>query len=296
MSARRERRTRVAAPKVLLAMSAEKVKPAISAVIATYQRPESCERALLSALNQSQPPLEVLVCDDGSEDSTESHFRSWARRDERVRYLRVPANTGAPATARNLGIASASGDWVAVLDDDDEWLPDKLARQSAALAHEQADVVATNGLRTDGTPYFADAPPLWRPSRADVISANPVIVSSALVRRALAGFPTERRLRGIEDYAAWLRLADAGARFLVLGEPLVRYADVAGDRMSAVAAEMELVVARLAWRRARRLPPNATNIRAALRRSVGVAHMAVLGSAAATRERIGRRRTKQRSG
>jgi glycosyltransferase involved in cell wall biosynthesis len=266
---------------------------AISVVISTYQRPEACERALRSALEQTASPLEVLVCDDGSTDETEARMRAWERRDERVRYLRIPHNSGTPAATRNLGIEHARADLVAFLDDDDEWLPDKLAAQLAAFLAEPTDVIASNALRTDGSLYFADAPPLLRPTRAEMLAANPIITSSAVVRRSVVGFPTARWMRGIEDYAAWLALADRGTRFIVLGEPLLRYQDSSSQRLSAARAHRELAVARLAWRRAARRPIESASVKAAARKTAGAIYVVsgdLLGSVRARSGSAGARR------
>jgi glycosyltransferase involved in cell wall biosynthesis len=235
--------------------------PSVSAVISTFERPDACERAVRSVLAQDPAPIEVLVCDDGSRDDTASRFGSWG---EPVRYVRVEPNRGSPAAARNAGVRAAGGDWVAFLDDDDEWLPGKLAAQ---LAHaDGADVIATNALTSGGGSYFPSAPDVHRPARAEILAANPVIQSSAMVRRSAAPFfPEERWLRGLEDYAAWLTLADAGARFVVLGEPLVRYTSHGDARFSGGGPlRVELAAARLAWRRLLADPRDRALLRAAL--------------------------------
>jgi hypothetical protein len=101
-------------------------------------------------------------------------------------------------------------------------------------------------------------------------------MSSALVRRELllsvGGFPTDVRLRGFEDYAAWLELAGHGARFLVLGDVLVRYADGPGSRLSVERARIQIGVTRLVWKHALRAPSPAY-IRTALRSSIAVGHV-----------------------
>jgi glycosyltransferase involved in cell wall biosynthesis len=251
---------------------------AISVVISTYQRPDACERAIRSVLDQRRPPLEVLVCDNGSLDETGARIRRWERRDPRVRYLRTERNSGTPATTRNLGIEHARGDLIAFLDDDDEWLPGKLAAQMDARDSGFADVIATNAVRSsDERSYFPEAPPVWCPTRLELLRANPVICSSALVPRdalrAVGGFPTDLRLRGLEDYAAWLELAGRGVRFAVLGEPLVRYQDAAGDRLSLARARIQLAVARLTFKHAFRAPVTAGGMRAALGSAAAVVHV-----------------------
>lgn len=257
----------------------------VSVVISTYNRGASCERAVRSALEQTEPPLEVLVCDDGSTDDTEARMRNWEARDARVRYLRLPVNSGTPASTRNVGIEHARGELIAFLDDDDEWLPEKLAAQTPLTA--DADVIATNALRSDGGLYFPGAAATWRPTRLDVMRANPIITSSALIRRdalvAAGGFTTDRSARGLEDYIAWLDLALSGQRFLVMGDALVRYDDSSGDRLSLDRARIQLAVARVTWWHALRQPIRLSGLGAAARHSAGVLH--VLGGEATARLR-----------
>ncbi|MEA2124021.1 MAG: hypothetical protein QOI80_803 [Solirubrobacteraceae bacterium] len=240
--------------------------PTVSVVIPTYQRPDACERALRSVLSQEPAPLEVLVCDNGSGDDTESRFRAWAEREPLVEYARIPVNSGTPAPARNEGVRRARGEWVAFLDDDDEWLPGKLAAQLEHTA--EADVIGTNAVTTDGDLYFPDAPKLRHPDRAEILAVNPMINSSAMVRRELllaaGGVPL---VRGLEDYAGWLELADRGARFTILGEPLVRYTTHGDDRVSSAPLRGEVAAARLAWRRALKHPGDGAARRAALNKT-----------------------------
>lgn len=231
-------------------------------------------------LEQTTPPLEILVCDDGSTDDTETVMRDWQSRDPRVRYLRLAANSGTPSTTRNLGLEHAEGELVAFLDDDDEWRPGKLAKQIEAMDAGEADVIATNAVRSGGTgAYFTAAPAAWRPTRVNLMRANPVITSSVLLRRdalaAVGGFPTDPRARGLEDYAAWLDLALAGARFLVIGEPLVRYDDSSDERLSVDRARIQLAVARLVWWHALRRPIRFAGVLAAVRHSAGVPYVLV---------------------
>src|SRR4051794_30150306 len=173
----------------------------VSVVIATFQRPDACERAVASALAQTTRPIEVLVCDDGSADATPERVRALEARDPRVRYLRLEPNRGTPGPSRNAGARAARGDWIAFLDDD-QWLPHKLERQ---LAHAgKADVIGANARSPSGRPYFPSAPPLVCPSRAQIVADNPLIVSTTLVRRdlllAAGGFMREPWARGVADY------------------------------------------------------------------------------------------------
>src|SRR3954447_11304145 len=87
---------------------------AISVVIPTFERPESCARAVASALAQDPAPLEVLVCDDASSAGAVAQLEALAASAPRVRLLRAPQNSGSPAAGRRRGIEAAAGDWIAL--------------------------------------------------------------------------------------------------------------------------------------------------------------------------------------
>ena len=102
----------------------------VSAIIPVFNRAATVGAALRSILDQPSVPLEVVVVDDGSADDLAGALAPFAGAPLRV--IRHPANAGA-AAARNTGIAAASGEWIALLDSDDVWLPGKLERQLAFL-------------------------------------------------------------------------------------------------------------------------------------------------------------------
>lgn len=104
--------------------------PAVSAIITTYRRPDVLSRAVHSVLSQTMTDVEVLVVDD--EPSAEVRSIVEAIDDPRVRYLAHTENKGLSA-ARNTGIRAARGSYIAFLDDDDEWAPEKLSHQLAAM-------------------------------------------------------------------------------------------------------------------------------------------------------------------
>ena len=245
--------------------------PRISVVIPTYQRLAACRRAIASALEQDQPPLEVLVCDDGSTDGTREALEGWARDEPRLEYLRLPHNHGAPAAARNLGTQRAQGEWVAFLDDDDRWEPAKLRVQSEAISTGRYDVVASDATRSSGGPYFG-LEAAREPDRGELLRHNPIITSTAVARRSAlieAGGFTDSAIgmsiTGVEDYAAWLSLAFRGARFILLPDRLVDYQDVGEDRVSAAAARQEAEVAAVRWRLWMRRPYDVAVLGSALR-------------------------------
>ena len=107
--------------------------PKVSVVIPTYNRPEFLGAAISSVLNQTFQDWELLVVDDASENDTEEVVDGFG--DHRLRWFRHEKRIGGSA-ARNTGIVNSVGAYVAFLDDDDEWLPDKLRLQVELLRKE----------------------------------------------------------------------------------------------------------------------------------------------------------------
>jgi glycosyltransferase involved in cell wall biosynthesis len=104
----------------------------VSAVIPTRGRPELLLRAVRSALAQTLREIEVVVVIDGEDSATQRVLEELAHQDKRVRVLALAACVGG-SDARNRGVDVALGEWIAFLDDDDEWLPRKLQAQIDAL-------------------------------------------------------------------------------------------------------------------------------------------------------------------
>jgi glycosyltransferase involved in cell wall biosynthesis len=252
-------------------VSAERAS--ISVVIPTYERPEDCSRAVGSVLAQTARPLEILVVDNGSADGSAEQLQRLAGEDPTVRYLRVEENRGGPAGARNLGMQEARGDWIALLDDDDEWAPEKLAVQTELLAGDRYDVVASDARRRGGGGAYLSLTDRSEPAREEFLAHNPIITSSAVARRSLlvaaGGFPESvGGVAGIDDYAIWLSLAYRGARFVILPDPLVVYTDVGEQRASRAVISQERGVAAVRWRLWLRRPLDRAVLGSAVRASV----------------------------
>jgi glycosyltransferase involved in cell wall biosynthesis len=112
----------------------EYVQDFVSVVIPTRNRPELASKAVRSALVQTFTSLEVIVVVDGPDAVTVNELQQIE--DPRLRVIVLPANLG-PSGARNFGVKEAQGNWIAFLDDDDQWLPTKIARQ-LEVAHQSS--------------------------------------------------------------------------------------------------------------------------------------------------------------
>jgi glycosyltransferase involved in cell wall biosynthesis len=185
--------------------------PLVSVVIPTFNNAGMVVQAVESALAQTYDNLEVIVVDDGSEDDTSAML---ARYEHRVRY--VPKPNGGPASARNVGIDTARGEWVAFLDDDDTWVPHKLSRQlAAARRHELCgavfsdfEVVSDVGVEQRTVKErMRRVPSGWIFGR--LFWHNFICTSTVLTRRDVlvdvGGF--NEALRQSEDWHLWLRIA-----------------------------------------------------------------------------------------
>lgn len=191
----------------------------VSVVIPAYNAERFVAEAVRSALRQTYSPVEVIVVDDGSTDGTPQVLDRAA--DERLRVLRQP-NSGV-GRARNRGIEAARGGYIALLDADDLWLPDKLERQVAAL-EEHPQWVAVGSfmyhIAVDGRPLGVTGHALGAAELDEVRRArlNPFPISSLLVRREAldeAGLFDERlhvAVPGmVEDLDLVARLAAIGS-------------------------------------------------------------------------------------
>jgi len=228
--------------------------PTVSVVIPCHNAAPFLRETLDSVLSQTQPALEVIVVDDGSTDDSAAIAESYG---PPVRVIRQ-AN-GGESVARNRGIEEAKGDWIAFLDADDVWKPEKLEGQSAAI---EPGVVClhTEVFRfgsTDGVSNTASIPEDVRYSYASIVCNRPVNMSTVMVRRDLpVRFPTWTRFA--EDIVFTLDLVGWG-RIKLIGEPLVGYRFHDANQTKALDTPVYWHQTLEKWlaTNAERVPPNA---------------------------------------
>jgi glycosyltransferase involved in cell wall biosynthesis len=199
--------------------------PKVSVIIPTRDRIAPVQRALASVRRQREVALEVVVVDDGSTPEVAAALAGL--QDDDVRVVRNPRSR-APAGARNVGIDAARGEWVAFLDDDDYWAPDKLRCQLEALAHAGASWAWSGAayVTGEGELLWAQRAPTPDEAREQIPSGTviPAGASNVIARRDLlldlGGF--DERIFHLPDWDMWLRLllADPGASH---SEPHVAY-------------------------------------------------------------------------
>jgi teichuronic acid biosynthesis glycosyltransferase TuaG len=197
--------------------------PAVSVVIPAYRAGAIIGPTIESALAQTMREVEVLVVDDCSPDDTVAVVEGYARADSRVRCLRHAANRG-PGGARTTALEAARGRYVAFLDSDDVWLPEKLERQIAFMTGRGAALSYTQYRRIDqagaivsdvvGVPAMLDYQALLRNTA--------IATSTVVVDRAMTG-PFTMQDVFYDDYVCWLALLKRGFIAHGLQEDLMRY-------------------------------------------------------------------------
>jgi len=189
--------------------------PRVTVITPAYNSAAYLAETIASVLSQTFRDLELIVIDDGSTDDTTAVARRFARRDQRVRIFEQP-NRGA-AAARNVALREGRGEFYALIDSDDVWMPHFLSDQLAILsARPDLAIVSANAINIGG-PF--DGRPLkpasdeWLPvSLLDVIEQDDAVCVMSVFRRdvvdRIGGF--DINAHNNEDYDFWIRAACAG--------------------------------------------------------------------------------------
>ncbi|MGO9241035.1 MAG: glycosyltransferase family 2 protein [Bryobacteraceae bacterium] len=200
-------------------------KSDISVVIPYHNREQYIDEAVQSVLAQTIQPFEIIIVNDGSRESSRRYLDRYAGV---CTIVDLPASMGA-AVARNEGIRRARGEFIAFLDDDDIWLPEKLEQQRRYMAeHPRCDAV-----HTAAWAFFSGRPDrlitrdwpgpltLAQALTHDYWVIHPTLLIRADVVRALGGY--DPRFRRSQDHEFTIRCAAAGCRIESIPEPLARF-------------------------------------------------------------------------
>ena len=211
----------------------------ISVIIPTYNRRHTLERAIDSVLSQTFKPFEIIIVDDGSEDGT----RNWVQDAyPSIKYIYQPNN--GVSSARNKGIRSSRGFWIALLDSDDEWMPEKLEDQvifinenPGSLFCHTNEIWIRNGVRVNqmkkhkkyGGDIFKYCLDMCRISPSSSLIKKEVFEDVGLF---------DESLTVCEDYDLWLRIT-ANYTILFLDRPLIKKYGGHADQLSRVPEGIE---------------------------------------------------------
>jgi teichuronic acid biosynthesis glycosyltransferase TuaG len=207
--------------------------PLVSIITPAYNAAEFILETINSVQAQTYSHWEMIIVDDGSTDLTASIIQSETKKDSRIHYYYQ--TNGKQGKARNLAIKHAKGKYLAFIDADDLWHPQKLEKQiQVFLDNPQVGLIYTNGNSfkekievvdsiNEGESLFIDNKRQYHLLLAGKSLPNlSVMVKKRLVDE-IGGFQEDIRLQNAEDYQLWLRLADNGCQFYYLSLPLFYY-------------------------------------------------------------------------
>ncbi len=206
-------------------------EPEISIIMPAYNAEKHILSSIESVIAQTFQNWELITVDDGSTDNTEDIIQSVRLRDSQIKYFyQEDKRLGA---ARNSGLKLAKRLWIAFLDSDHLWEPEKLALQLQVAENNDADIIYTDGyMLLDGLNKMRDYPtrPGWFTGMEMyriLFEKNIVPVLSVLMKREWVektGYEDEGQLIfGCEDWDYWLRAARAGANFYGMPQKLFKY-------------------------------------------------------------------------
>jgi glycosyltransferase involved in cell wall biosynthesis len=193
----------------------------ITAIIPTHNRPDLLKRSIISVLEQTEPVDEIIIVDDTNSVETRNTVNSL--NSGNLRYVFNP-NQGASAS-RNLGVNTATSDFVAFLDDDDEWMKDKVKLQKEAILSKNLDACFSQLIINYGDKQIKYNTSARLPNniRKEICIENFIGGTiSAIIRRELfisiSGFDIHFPAR--EEYDLWIRLIQKGAHIDIVEKPL----------------------------------------------------------------------------
>lgn len=196
----------------------------ISIIMAAYNAEQTIGQAVASVLNQTYTNFELLIIDDCSKDNTLYLAENFQNKDNRVKVIKNEKNSGVSYTRKH-GLDEARGEWIAILDSDDEWASDKLEKQIRLQKETGGDLLYTGSafMDSDGNriDWYLHAP--YRIGYNQLLKQNLISNSSSLVRKELY---SEYYVSGDnmhEDFAVWLGILKSGRVAYGVDEPLLIY-------------------------------------------------------------------------
>jgi len=217
------------------------MNPKVSVVIPTYNRREMLSEAIKSVIGQTYANWELIVVDKNSTDGTFEYMNGIL--DSRIKYF-CTDNNGSIAASRNFGVINSAGDWIAFLDSDDLWYPNKLSECSNFFTNENDFLY--HHLERFGKDMCLESDKKFIISKnlqhnafkKLLIGGNTISTSSVVLRKDLlieVGLMSEElSLKGIEDFHTWLKISRVSKKFKLIDDVLGYYR-VHADNITAKA-------------------------------------------------------------
>ena len=218
----------------------------ISVIMPVYNSEQSLQDSVSSVLAQTYSNLELVIVDDASDDNTHAICHMLSEQDDRIKIITNENNSGA-LKSRFIAVDEAKGEWIAFIDADDLWHPEKLEKQLALRDRTGCDLVYTSSsfTNTDGKKYdwimhVPDRVDYRRLLKQNVISNSSVLMKKEDYVRYMPSKDISNRIH--EDFACWLGMLRDGRTACGIDEPLITYrlsrTSRAGNKFKAAAMNM----------------------------------------------------------
>lgn len=224
--------------------------PTISVVIPAYNSSKFIKRTIASVINQTYKDWELIVVDDGSKDDTGEIVKSFCAKDGRIKYV-LQENSGSPSGPTNHGIRESKGKYIAILQHDDEWLPEKLQKQLdlISLASKEGvgfvgcSAISVNDIKGTESESDLHIPDNREDLLVAILSKNIIPYPSAVLVRKdifdnMGYFDTKFSMA--DDWEMWIRLVVGKVGFAFIKRPLFRYHIYGGNITKTIAAEKKI--------------------------------------------------------
>lgn len=207
--------------------------PIVSVITPCYNAEHYLTQTIESVINQSFQNWEMLIIDDCSSDNSRQIIESFATKDSRIRYFKTDAPSGSPSLPRNIGIDNSEGQYIAFLDADDLWFPDKLEKQVRFMEENGHSFIYSDyekmnflGKRDNRIIKMPKTSSFW-----DVIETCTIPCLTVMMTRDIIG---NSRFKSIpkEDFAFWLDILKKGIKAFNVSEVLALYREQRQSRSS----------------------------------------------------------------
>jgi teichuronic acid biosynthesis glycosyltransferase TuaG len=208
-------------------------KELVSVIMPAYNASNYIEEAIASVVVQTYVDWELIIVDDGSTDTTAEKVQTWLEKESRIQYYYQ--DNGKQGKARNLGISKSKGEYLAFLDADDLWMPEKLEIQIEQIKQNNIDLVFSDSYRFVNkevmdvsrrmnvkTTFFSGKKALQLFLEANRIPILTVLVKKEKVE-AVGCFSESMDIQNAEDYHLWLKLLISNAKFYSFDAVLAKY-------------------------------------------------------------------------
>lgn len=183
----------------------------VSIITPCYNAGSVISQTIESVINQTYSSWEMIIVDDCSTDDSERIIKDYITKDSRIKYYKTKNKSGSPSLPRNIGIDNATGEYVAFLDADDVWLPDKLEKQVKLIEENKYDLIYSyyEKMTWDGIRGNRIIRTREKTRFNNLLCSNSIPCLTSMIRKQIIG-PTRFKQIPQEDFCFWLDILKKG--------------------------------------------------------------------------------------